>query len=122
MVALYIHPGTDDADVFAPAPDVTVQPLAGELVGRGDSAAARGPVREVLGVARLRPAGDGGAPQACPEPKRRVVSVDVGDAGSGAHGHPLAVGVVVRGGEALRAADRNLTVKFPLCRVRIHGS
>jgi hypothetical protein len=38
----------------------------------------------------LRPTGDRRAPQ--------VVAVDVGDAGSGAHSHALAVGVVVLGG------------------------
>jgi len=48
-------------------PRAVIQPLAGELVGRGYSAAARGPIREVLGAATLRPAGDGRAPQACPE-------------------------------------------------------
>jgi len=35
--------------------------------------------------------------------------VDVGDAGSGAHSHALAVGVIVRGGDTLRAGG-NLTV------------
>ena len=49
-------------------------------------------------------------PRACPERSRRVVTVDVGDARRGTHGHPLAVGVVVSGGEALRATNRNLAV------------
>ena len=54
-------------------PRAVIQPLAGELVGGGYSAAARGAIREVLDVATLRPAGDRRAPQVVSVDKRHVV-------------------------------------------------
>jgi len=54
-------------------PRAVIHPLAGKPVRRGDSAAARGAIREVLDVATLRPAGDRRAAQVVSVDKRHVV-------------------------------------------------